>query len=142
MPSIPAASSRWAGEYPLEQRAAVTLAPDAATRLAAFPRATWSDPQRSLAFAVLRQGDRLLARNRLILPFFKDLAWSPAQVTVSVSDGQATFLSPTFTWGLCLDLDGETPLSDSFFDLYPNQPYTLPWPGPTPPRILRTGNLA
>ena len=50
--------------------------------------------------------------------------------------------SPTFAWGVCLDLDGEQPLADNFFDVYPGQPYAIDWPAALPPRILGVGNYS
>ena len=131
-----------AGGWPLDERAQVSLPANSSTALASFPRSRWSDPRSSLACAMLEQGGRLLARNRLVLPFFKELAWTAASPTVSLANGQAIFQSSTFTWGVCLDLEGDARLGDNFFDLYPGVPYSVPWSGAQPPRILRIGNLA
>ncbi len=129
-----------AGGYPLDETAAVTLPPNAATRLAAFPRSRWKNPRASAAFAMLEQDGRLLARHRLLRARFKDLRWPAARVRVRRQQGRVVFESPTFVWGVCLDLDGERALPDNFFDLYPGIPYSLPWRSPIPPRVLRTGN--
>ena len=83
---------------------------------------------------------KLLARGRLFTERFKDTAWPAAKVTVKVADGHAVFRSPTFAWGVCLDLDGETPLADNFFDLWPGVAYRLPWSGRRPPTILKVAN--
>jgi beta-mannosidase len=131
-----------AGGYPLERRLAVELAANAATELAAFPRPAVGDPTRQLAFAELSAGGRILARHRLALPLMRELAWSAAAPMVRLERGQAVFESPVFTWGVCLDLDGERLLPDNFFDLFPGQPYAIPWTDAAPPRILRIGNLA
>ena len=41
-------------------------------------------------------------------------------------DGTVTYLSDKLVLGVCLDLDGEDKeLSDNFFDLFPNRPYTV-----------------
>ena len=37
---------------------------------------------------------------------------------------------------------GEKPLPDNFFDLYPGVPYSIPWRGAKPPKVLKVGNLA
>ena len=53
-----------------------------------------------------------------------------------------TFTSNTFAWRVCLDLDGELPLPDNFFDLLPGIAYTLPWRAEWgEPKVLRVGNL-
>jgi beta-mannosidase len=132
------------GEYPLDFDLPVTLPANSAREIAGFSRDQWEKTDASMAFALLRQDGQTIARNRLALPFFKDLHW-PAVSTDDVRvtrDGRAvTFKSDRFAWGLCLDLDGETALADNFFDLYPGQPYAIPWKGDDDPHILRIGNL-
>jgi beta-mannosidase len=125
------------GDVPVERRGRGTLPPNTSTRLASFPLSDWSNPESSAAFAVLRRGDQMIARNRLMLPPVKELRWpKSAEVKVDVADGVATFRSATFAWNVCLDLDGEQPLADNFFDVYPEMPYRLPWPFDHPPRAL------
>ncbi|MCX7916130.1 MAG: hypothetical protein N3A53_07490, partial [Verrucomicrobiae bacterium] len=130
-----------AGKYPLDRSGRVTLEANASTQLAAFSRSLWRDPRSSLAFAMSSRDGELLARHRLVLPLFKELRWPPARVTVRVNRGRAIFSSPTFVWGVCLDLDGEQWLVDNFFDLFPGIPYSIPWSYRRPPKILYTGNL-
>ena len=130
------------GRYPLDRAEAVTLVPNASTRLAAFARHEWAAPEDSAAFARLATGGDLIARHRLFLPFFKDLRWAPMHPVVRVESGRAVFESDTFVWGVCLDLDGECALDDNFFDIWPGQPYTIAWKQPAPPRILRVGELS
>jgi beta-mannosidase len=130
-----------AGGWPIDRSAKVTLAPNASTRLGAFKRSEWTDPNTTLAAAVLTRDGAVIARNRLALPFFKELAWAPARPQVTVKDGVATFASETFAWGVCLDLDGEAGLADNLFDLYPGVPHRIPWTRKEAPRILHVGNL-
>jgi beta-mannosidase len=131
-----------AGEYVLDRTVSVTLAPNASTRLATFPRSSWTDPTTQLAFAVLSQSGQMLARNRLILPLYKDLKWAAAKVKMSLdTPGHAVFTCDRFAFNVCLDLDGTGPLPDNMFDLYPDQPHTLPWSAATPPRVLFVGNV-
>lgn len=130
------------GRYPLDRLDAVTLSPNASARLAAFPRREWTAPAASAAFASLTSEGRLIARHRLFLPFFKDVRWASMQPAVRVANGRAVFESATFVWGVCLDLDGERELGDNFFDIWPGQPYTIVWNEPSPPRILRVGEIA
>lgn len=137
-----------AGKYLLDRTISVVLPPNAASPLARFPKSALKNPLTSAAFAVLTDDDgNLLARNKLLLPLWKEMTWPPAppaSVKVSVKKGLATFTSPTFALGVCIDLDGG-PTPDNFFDLYPNQPYSLPWtstPPTRPPKVLHTGNLA
>ncbi len=130
-----------AGGLAIDRRTAALLPPNASTPLARFSRREWKKADRSAAFAMLTRGDRLLARNRLILPYFKDLKWAPAKVRVRVRNGRAIFESSTFAWGVCIDLDGDRLMPDNFFDVYPGIPYSIPWRGKQPPKVLKVGNL-
>jgi len=129
------------GAYPFDQVRDVCLAPNASTRLASFPKAHWTSPDASAAFAVLASDGKLLARNRLFLERFKNLRWSRHQITVRCEAGRAVLESPTFAWAVCLDLNGEQPLSDNFFDLYPGLPHVIAWPHKDTPGIVKVGNL-
>jgi beta-mannosidase len=130
-----------AGPTYFDQRQRVALRPNARTVLATFPIDRLGDPTTSAAFAMLRghSDGRLIARNRLLLPDLKEIRWPDAPVNVELRDGRATFRSEAFAWGVCLDLAGERPLADNFFDVYPGMPYVLPWPHAQPPRLLRHG---
>ncbi len=126
-----------AGGYPLDRRQPVVLAPNASTRLASFPRRDWKHPTASAAFAVLEHNRTIIARDRLILPLFKEMKWPRARIRVTLRGGRAFFHSRTFAWGVCLDLDGERALPDNFFDVFPGIPTILPWPRHLPrPRVL------
>ena len=65
-----------------------------------------------------------------------------ADVKVTRSAAGVTFLCDRFAWGVCLDLSGEVPLADNFFDLYPRVPHTISWDRPDDPIVLRVGNLS
>jgi beta-mannosidase len=133
-----------AGDYPLDFHLPVTIPANSSREIAGFSRDQWERPDRSMAFAVLRQDGRMVARNRLVGPFFKDLRWpaiTTADVRVTRQGESVTFAADRFVWGICLDLDGEQLLADNFFDLYPGQAYSMAWHGESDPRILRIGNL-
>lgn len=131
-----------AGGLPVDLRAEVELPANASTPLASFPADLWTDLAGSLAFACLTDADgALLARGRLFEPLAKELAWVEPQLTVTRDGDRLRFESPTFAWGVCLDLDGEAPLADNFFDVWPGMPYELDWPADRPVRVLRVGNL-
>jgi len=119
----------------------VTLPPNASTRIASFKRREWKDPASSAAFALLVQGDEVVARNRLFLPFFKDLKWAAPRLKVRLEKGKAIFASETFVWGVCLDLNGQRRLPDNFFDVYPGIPHIIPWKGSRMPVVRNVGNL-
>jgi beta-mannosidase len=132
-------------EYPLDFHLPIVIPANTSREIAGFSRDQWTDPTTSIAFATLHHEGRLIARNRLILPFFKDLHWppaTPADVKITRTANTVTFTSDRFIGSLCLDLHGETPLNDNFFDLYPNPPHTLLWNQESAPKILRLGNLS
>jgi hypothetical protein len=130
-----------AGGLPVDHRVDVTLLPNSSTELASFARSQWQDHASSAAFAMLYRGQHLIVRNRLFLPLLKELNWPQPQLSVTLEDGCAVFSSPTFVWGVCLDLDGETPLADNTFDVYPGIAHRIPWVGPGMPKVLHVGNL-
>ena len=118
-----------AGGLPREERTAAMLPANLSTPLASFPRAAWEEVGLSVsgAFAVLTQDGQTVAQHRLFLKRFGELEFAPPEVATHYKDGLLTLRSPTFVWGVCLDLDGEAPLSDNCFDLYPGIDYVLPW---------------
>lgn len=131
------------GTYPSDETLPVTLPANASTVLAEFPAARWDrlGIRSHVAFAVLADGPRELARDCLILPLFREMKWPEAQVRVTLRDGKAVFTSDTFVWRVCLDLDGERPLPDNFFDIFPGVPTVLAWPKSLGrPKVLRIGN--
>ena len=130
-----------AGTYALDRQEEVSLAPNASTRLAAYPSTRWRRRTRLIPFGVLRGMDgEVLARNRLIDPLFREMEWSQAGVRVNVGKGTATFSCKVFAFNVCIDLEGGEKLADNFFDVYPGAPYTIPWRRRTPPRVIQVGN--
>jgi len=129
-----------AGGYNLDESLDACLKAKARVLLAEFPASAWPKPKSQLAFACLQGSHGLMARARLCLPKWGELAWPKPAVRVRLEAGQAVFESPAFAWGLCLDLDGEQALADNFFDLFPGQPYRIPWQGEALPKVLACGN--
>ncbi|MES2464085.1 MAG: sugar-binding domain-containing protein [Armatimonadota bacterium] len=96
------------------------------------------------AFAALYNTDSTpIAQHRVFFARFGDLGLTrdPA-IDLSLQDGILTLQSDVFVWGVCLDTDGESAVSDNCFDLLPGIPYTMPWDSESlgEPKILRTGN--
>jgi beta-mannosidase len=132
-----------AGAYPSDTTLAVTLPANASTVIAEFPAAKWDrlGVRAHVAFAILGDNGRELARDALILPLFREMRWPEAGVKITCAGGRATFTSKTFAWRVCLDLDGGSALPDNFFDVFPGIPTVLPWHRSLGrPRILRIGN--
>ena len=130
-----------AGGRPLDRTLTATLAPNTSTRIAAFKKREWKNPAGSAAFAMLIKDGVVAARNRLFLPFFKDLKWAAPRLRAIREKGRMIFTSETFVWGVCLDLDGRKPMPDNFFDVYPGIPHVIPWRGAREPNVRFVGNL-
>ncbi len=130
-----------ASQYLLDRSLDVELPANAATPLARVPRDAWGDPSRVIAFAMLDgENGALLARSRLILPLYREVEWPDTEVRVRLDGGEAVFESDAFAWGVCIDLDGDRPLGDNFFDVFPGVPHRIPWAAEEPPRVLAWGN--
>jgi len=135
---------RLSGTYQVDESRPVLLKPNASTLLAEFDARSWDrlGTRTHVAFARLADGTREVARDRLFLPYFREMKWPRPRVAVRRAGGKAVFTSSSFAWRVCLDLDGERRLPDNFFDVWPGIPTVLPWPKSLgTPRILRVGNL-
>jgi beta-mannosidase len=122
---------------------AVTLPGNQSALLAEFPSSEWRSRGELTygAFAILSQDGREVARDRLFLPLYKDLALPKAVINVRRAGGRAIFESNVFAWQVCLDLTGELPLPDNFFDVLPGIPTVLDWPAELgAPCVVRIGN--
>lgn len=131
------------GGYPLDVNKHIDLPSNTSTMLAEFPEAEWErlGVNTHVAFALLSQSGEVVARDRLFLPYFKEMGWPKADVKVTQAGGRAVFECDTFAWRICLDLDGEKQLPDNFFDVFPGIPTVLPWPEELgKPEIMRIGN--
>lgn len=128
------------GEELCHRKEAV-LAANALTPLAEIPSGALGDAKHHIAFAILHDPAKEwpIARARFARDF--PAVWQLAEPRIEVAcDGSsAIFKSPVFVWGVCLDLDGERPLADNFFDLFPGRPHSIPWPFQEEPKILRCG---
>lgn len=77
-----------------------------------------------IPFAVLEAEGEPIARRRLVETKYSTLGLPKPVIRVNIRDGEATYESDSFVFGVCLDLDGDDAgLSDNFFDLYPGIPY-------------------
>ena len=132
-----------AGDDRRDTTQTVTLPGNQSALLAEFPRSAWRSRGELTygAFAILSQDGREVARDRLFLPLYKDLALPKAFINVRRAGGHAIFESDVFAWQVCLDLTGEVPLPDNFFDVLPRIPTVLDWPAELgAPCVVRIGN--
>jgi beta-mannosidase len=133
-----------AGGYPLDLRQPVILPANASSLLAEFPLETWKarGDTTHLAFALLSKDQVEVSRDIFCLHLFKEMAWPESNITIRHEAGKAILESQTFAWRVCLDLDGESPIPDNFFDLLPGIPTVLDWPDSLGElKVLRVGNL-
>ncbi len=132
------------GAMPVDKMQSATLAANASTPLGSFSVSEWESLGLTThgAFAVLLQEGAVFAQHRLFITRFKELDMiSEPRIAVTHEHGMLTLTSDVFAWGVCLDVDGELPLSDNCIDLLPGIPYRMPWPKELgQPRILRVGN--
>ncbi len=99
----------------------VTLAPNASTKLATFklPGDGW------IPYAELAAEGEPLARRRHIDKPYGELGLKKATIKVERVGTKAIYTADKFTMGVCIDLDGDTPIGDNFFDLFPGKPYEV-----------------
>ena len=108
--------------------------------LASFESGLWKERESAMPFAILNDvGGNLVSGNRFYDKFFKDIQWPKPQINISLEHGQAVFQSDTFALAVCIDLNGDEPLADNFFDLMPSIPHSIPWNKAAPPVLKRVG---
>jgi len=121
----------------------ITLPPNASTVIGEIPMEQWTalGPDASGAFALLLKDGRTVAQNRVFVTRFKDLKFAEPQIKIERRGDRAVFASRTFVWAVCLDPDGESPVTDDVFDLLPGIPYEIRWPEDRPlPTVKRWAN--
>jgi beta-mannosidase len=129
----------FAGEYLQDTSRTVTLPANASTPLACIDRMAWVEAgyEHAAAFALLSHGGERVAQHRLFLARFKDLALHPPAITVRRTGDRVCLRAGVFVWQVCLDIDGEAPVPDNAFDLFPGMPYELAWPADAPEPAVR-----
>ncbi|NJN26873.1 MAG: hypothetical protein HC819_13285 [Cyclobacteriaceae bacterium] len=134
-----------AGGKPVDVTKEVVLSPNQSIQLASFAIDTWKelDETRHGAFAVLSDGSgKTVSQHRLFTKRFHEMEFAKPEIQVKKQDNQWVFSSNIFAWGVTLDLDGESSITDNCFDLIPGVAYTVPMhEGKNEtPKIIYTGN--
>ena len=88
----------------------------------------------------MKDKETVISQHRLFLAKFKDLALQKPQISIEYSENKAIITSPVYVWGLCLDIEGESDISDNCFDLFPNIPYTVNLKKDEKVEVKMTGN--
>ncbi|NLB70227.1 MAG: hypothetical protein GX804_11220, partial [Lentisphaerae bacterium] len=118
------------GKLPVLEEKDATLYANASTPLASFSLKEWETLglKNHGPFAILKQDGKLVAQHRLFKERFKDLDFvTKPEVKLELNNGILTLVSEVFVWGVSLDLNGETEVSDNMFDLIPGIPYSVAW---------------
>jgi beta-mannosidase len=120
----------------------VILPSDASTLIASFEKSSFEKAgiNNHGAFAVLKVNEEVISQHKLLLAKFKDFVWQKPQITIKQSGDKAIIQSPVYVWGLCLDIDGESKITDNCFDLIPGIPYTVKLNKGDKLKVLKTGN--
>lgn len=132
-----------AGGLPIDQAGLVTLPPNESTLIAHIPLSKLERLgfENGGAFALLIENGMTVAQNRLFLARFKDLRWADSEIRVERRGEKVVFSCDAFAWGVCLDPDCDSPVSDDLFDLLPGIDYEIDWPSDKPlPEVRRTGH--
>lgn len=115
------------GELLVNEIKNVSLPPNTSTIIASFEKSVFEKAgiNNHGAFAVLKDKEKVISQYRLFLARFKDLDLKQPQISIKQSGDIAIITSPVYVWGLCLDIDGESDVSDNCFDLLPGIPYQV-----------------
>jgi beta-mannosidase len=130
------------GRMVLDESADANLPSNQSVRLASFDKAVFEQAgiRRHGAFAVLERDGAPVAQYRLFLAKFVDMEFDKPAISIKTDGDKAVFSSPFFVWGVCLDRDGESHVSDNCFDLYPGIPYGVRLNKGEKIRVVATGN--
>lgn len=130
------------GKFPVNEFKNIKLPPNSSTIIASFDKDTFKKAgyKDHGAFAVLKDKETIISQHRLFLAKFKDLALLNPQISIEYSENKAIITSPVYVWGLCLDIEGESDISDNCFDLFPNIPYTVNLKKDEKVEVKMTGN--
>lgn len=130
------------GGIPLSEERNVTLPPNASTLIASFDKSIFEKAgfNKHGAFAVLNKENVNVSQHRLFLSRFKDLSYQKPEVNIDLEGDLAIISSPVYVWGVCLDIDGESNISDNCFDLLPGVPYTIKITDKSKIQVKMTGN--
>ena len=113
------------GRFLADETASVTLAPNASNPLCTIP-AEVAATLTHIPFAILTDdAGNEISRNRLLdLKYFEYPLTLP-QIRLTANGEDTVLEADGFVMGVCLDLNGDKPLTDDHFDLYPHIPYRL-----------------
>ena len=108
----------------MDESIPVKLPANKSTVTAAIPSALTIN--NAIPFAILYSNDgREISRNRLLTLRYFEYPLTKPDFQMTQQENSVTFLSNNYVMGVCLDLNGDQPLENNMFDLYPHIPYYL-----------------
>ena len=130
------------GKLPFDKTENVTLQPNASTLIASFDKNIFEKAgfDNSGAFAVLEKDNANIAQHRLFLSRFKDISFLEPNIKIETEGDKIILTSSVFVWGVTLDIDGESDISDNCFDLIPGVPYSVNTDGKKNISVKTSGN--
>ncbi|HBL77081.1 MAG: hypothetical protein A2W90_19080 [Bacteroidetes bacterium GWF2_42_66] len=130
------------GKFPVDEFKTVTLPSNTSTVIASFEKMTFEKAgiNNHGAFAVLQDQEKIISQHRLFLTRFKDIELLKPHISIKYSNDKAVITAPAYVWGVCVDIDGESEVSDNCFDLLPGIPYTVDIKKGEKVEVKMTGN--
>jgi beta-mannosidase len=115
------------GKLPVNKFENVILPPNSSKIIASFDKNIFIQAgiKNHGAFAVLRDKETVISQHRLFLSRFKDIVLLKPDISIKQSGNKAFITSPVYVWGLSLDINGESGVTDNCFDLIPGIPYVV-----------------
>jgi hypothetical protein len=114
------------GGYVINKESKVSLPPNASTIIGSFDKSVYEKAGYTThgAFAVLKNSSDIpVSQYKMLMEKFKDIKFEKPEFNIEQKGDYAIISSPVFVWGVCLDIDGESPVNDNCFDLFPGIPY-------------------
>jgi beta-mannosidase len=134
---------RTGGDYVIKEDSKVKLPANASTIIGSFEKGVFEKAgyTNHSAFAVLKNNDDIpVSQHRMLMAKFKDMQLEKPKISIQQKGDYAILSSPVFVWGVCLDIDGESPVNDNCFDLFPGIPYYVKLNKGEKVSVQQTGN--
>jgi hypothetical protein len=132
------------GGLPLDSSQEAILPENQSILIASYPASAWTKLGETThgAFAVLTNLEgRPVAQHRIFTERFKDMVFHHPNIRMQKQGDYWAMSSDAFAWGVTLDMDGESDVSDNCFDIIPGIPYLIPMEDQRKqPKIEFTGN--
>ncbi|MBO4513451.1 MAG: hypothetical protein J5746_11870, partial [Victivallales bacterium] len=78
-----------------------------------------------IPYAELKAEGEPVARRRFIESKYSELGLVKCDISIEHRGTKAIYRADKLVLGVCIDLNGNAPIGDNFFDLFPNKPYEV-----------------